>query len=282
MRYGGRAYNTVPPDRRILVHIEDAQSAHCRLTTAQVLARPLDADLLACYCVTSTAMRHPLQVGLALRGIEECEREDGVRSGAAYEAFRKACGREPGCNWLDWPGDPEALFVRQALYSDYLVLQQPDWQDAQPNVPSTFIEHVLVHSGKPAFVLPRGTAILQLPRTVAIAWTETREAARAVASAMPFLRDARKVHVMGRGEDACSEVPALAGRLEEQGVHVELHYLEGAGAHAGHAVAERATGLGADLLVMGSYGHGPTRELLVGGVFRTVLARMPLPVLMAH
>jgi nucleotide-binding universal stress UspA family protein len=172
--------------------------------------------------------------------------------------------------------------VREALYGDYLVLQKPDGQCKEPNVPAAFIEHVLVSCGKPAVVLPKGAAIHQLPRTVAIAWTETREAARAVAGAMPFLRDAMKVHIIGCGDDAYGAVPALAGRLEAHGVPVEQHYLEGAGTHAGHAVIERATRLGVDLLVLGGYGHGPTRELLVGGVSRTVLDTMPLPVLMAH
>jgi hypothetical protein len=213
---GAQQSNTMPPARRILVHIEDTQSAHCRLTTAQVLARPLDADLLACYCVTSTAMRHPLQVGLALRSVDECKREDHLRCGSAFAAFRRACGGLPGCDWLEMPGNPEALFVRQALYGDYLVLQRPDGQSEEPNVPAAFIEHVLMYSGKPALVLPQGEAIHQLPRTVAMAWTETREAALAVASAMPFLRDARKVHIMGCGEDAYVAVPALAGAFPER------------------------------------------------------------------
>lgn len=269
----------MPGSTRILVHIEDASSAHCRLTTAQVLAQPLDADLLACYCATPTAMRHPLQVGLALRGVDACKREDDARCDAAYAAFRQACDSLSGCDWLDVPGDPEKLFVRQALYCDYLVLQQPDWTNTTPEVPTTFIEHVLVHSGKAAFVLPHGTGMHRLPNTVAIAWTETREAARAVAGAMPFLRKARNIHIMGCGEDADSAVPALAKRLQEQGLHAQEHCLEG---DAVQSLVEHAKKFGADLLVMGSYGHGPTRELLVGGVSRTVLDNMPLPVLMVH
>ena len=44
----------------------------------------------------------------------------------------------------------------------------------------------------------------------------------------------------------------------------------------------RAFDLDADLLVMGCYGHTRARELVMGGMSRTVLASMTLPVLMAH
>jgi nucleotide-binding universal stress UspA family protein len=44
----------------------------------------------------------------------------------------------------------------------------------------------------------------------------------------------------------------------------------------------RATDLGADLLVIGAYGHSRVRELLLGGVTRSILESMTLPVLMSH
>ena len=40
--------------------------------------------------------------------------------------------------------------------------------------------------------------------------------------------------------------------------------------------------MGADLLVMGAYGHSRLREFVLGGATRSVLAAMTLPVLMAH
>jgi nucleotide-binding universal stress UspA family protein len=44
----------------------------------------------------------------------------------------------------------------------------------------------------------------------------------------------------------------------------------------------RLADLGADLLVMGAYGHSRVRELLLGGATRAVLRSMTVPVLMSH
>jgi nucleotide-binding universal stress UspA family protein len=43
-----------------------------------------------------------------------------------------------------------------------------------------------------------------------------------------------------------------------------------------------AADLGADLMVMGCYGHSRGRELVLGGASRTVMQSMTLPVLMSH
>ena len=39
---------------------------------------------------------------------------------------------------------------------------------------------------------------------------------------------------------------------------------------------------GADLMVMGGYGHSRLREFILGGVTRGILAAMTAPVLMSH
>ncbi len=44
----------------------------------------------------------------------------------------------------------------------------------------------------------------------------------------------------------------------------------------------RANDLGADLLVMGAYGHSRLREFLLGGATRTAVEHALLPVLLSH
>jgi nucleotide-binding universal stress UspA family protein len=264
------------------VHIDDADSAARRLMVARDLARPLDADVLACYAATPSAKHHSLKVGLAIRGYDECAHEDMRRRDAAYAAFSAACGDESNVFWVSLPEDPETLFCRQALYADYLVLQQPDLLDDKSGVPAGFVDHVLVNSGKPAIVIPQTGIIRPVPHSIAIAWSETREAAHAVTCAMPLLLQAQKIHIIGYGDEAHASTAALASRLKARRLDPKLHYLEDDGAGIGHPLLERAVEVGADMLVMGCYGHSQTREMILGGVTRTVLDAMKLPVLMAH
>ena len=47
-------------------------------------------------------------------------------------------------------------------------------------------------------------------------------------------------------------------------------------------ILSRAADLTADLIVMGAYGHSRLRELVLGGVSRSFLQEMTVPVLMSH
>jgi nucleotide-binding universal stress UspA family protein len=51
---------------------------------------------------------------------------------------------------------------------------------------------------------------------------------------------------------------------------------------AGEFLLSQAADTGADLIVMGGYSHRRIRELIWGGVTRTMLRSMTVPVLMAH
>jgi nucleotide-binding universal stress UspA family protein len=50
----------------------------------------------------------------------------------------------------------------------------------------------------------------------------------------------------------------------------------------GNALLSHAADLGADLIVMGAYGHARWTERVLGGATRTLLANMTVPVLMSH
>lgn len=82
-------------------------------------------------------------------------------------------------------------FARRALYADLMILGQRDADDlATGDSPADCLSGVLVDSGQPAPVLPRAGEVASLGRTVLVAWKETREAARAVSSALPWLQRA--------------------------------------------------------------------------------------------
>ena len=141
---------------------------------------------------------------------------------------------------------------------------------------------MLVESGRPALILPYAGAIGPIGNTVLVAWKETREAARAVTCALPWLRRAGAVHVMAYGDGADDSMRALERYLAAQGVAATTHVRGEEEQDMGNALLSRAADVGADLLVMGSYGHSRAREWVLGGATRTILQTMTLPVLMSH
>jgi nucleotide-binding universal stress UspA family protein len=75
---------------------------------------------------------------------------------------------------------------------------------------------------------------------------------------------------------------ALVAYLARHNLKAVVENVEPHGKSIGHALLEHAQGFGADLLVMGAYGHSRIREMILGGATRDVLAQTTLPVLMAH
>jgi nucleotide-binding universal stress UspA family protein len=121
-----------------------------------------------------------------------------------------------------------------------------------------------------------------------VAWDAGREAARAVNDALPILRRAKAVTVLsinpqpsydGYGEEPGAD---LAVHLARHGVKVEVQHSKGEEIGVGNAILSRLADHGADLLVMGAYGHSRLRELVLGGATRRILQSMTVPTFMSH
>ena len=122
-----------------------------------------------------------------------------------------------------------------------------------------------------------------------IAWDGSLEASRAVSGAIPLLRQADLVQVAvfdpEIGPAAHGEEPGadIALYLARHGVKVDVERQRtGNEIDIGNAILSHVADFGADLLVMGGYGHARVREILMGGVSRTILRSMTIPVLMSH
>ena len=269
------------PIRSILVHVDAGPHNASRLQVARRLGGQLGAGITALYAVTPLHIE--LSVDLAVAGTSNAllaldqERLDAARKLVAGAAA------EPGASieWAEARDAPEASFVRQSLYADLLVLGQYDREDRDNGVLPDFVQSVLIASGKPALLVPYIGARASNFDTVFIAWKEAREAARAVTAALPILGAARTVHV-GLGAGVPDGHTLLQGFLQRHGVQARFHTLADDTALAGNTMLSMAADLGADLMVMGCYGHSRARELVLGGASRTVLESMTLPVLMAH
>jgi nucleotide-binding universal stress UspA family protein len=256
--------------RSILVHLDGGTPCARRLALAQHVAASQGATLRALCSVS------PVPQELA-----DLHRQHARR---CFE--RTAAGSQAPMHWEPPTDEPPApAFVRQALHADLLVLGQHDPQDPHTStVPRDFVAQVLLGSGTPALVQPlRGREPERLD-VVLVAWRPGRESAHALAAALPLLKQAGQVHLLTWSDDDAEARDEQAAVLR----HLALHGIERVELHggripsdSGNALLAAATGLHADLLVMGCYGHSPLHELVLGGATRTVLRDARLPVLMA-
>lgn len=119
-------------------------------------------------------------------------------------------------------------------------------------------------------------------KTVVVGWNGSREAARAVAEAMPFLEKASKVVVVTAEKNPTEDKldTRIARHLDRHGVKVTLNELRTG--DPGEALLAEAKSSDADLIVAGGYGHSRFREWMLGGVTRTLLEHARAPLLLAH
>ena len=147
------------------------------------------------------------------------------------------------------------------------------------------IHDVLFGAGVPIVIVPE-IPVGQIGRRVVIAWNGSRESARAVQDALPILECAESVNVVCVDQASPgSNLPPgaeLARYLGCHGVEATLDNIHDSTLTVGDTILGHIKDLGADLLVMGAYGHSRLREFVLGGVTKRILAHTTVPVLMSH
>ncbi|MBW8832503.1 MAG: universal stress protein [Burkholderiales bacterium] len=248
--------------RSILVHVDGTSASAVRVAVAREFAAQHSAVVTALYAVTRNLLPVPFMD--ALPSVEK-------RRNRARAIFHEAL-QAPGCSatWTELEGDSEEIggFVRHAFCCDLLVLGQHMTGDvASHDVPANFTEAVMIDSGKPAIIVPHSRKTAGTGRRIVIAWKSTRESARAVACAMPLLRAASRVHLI-HWRESDDDVHSL----DDIERHLRLHDVEAmrdevvrANSGVGDAIVSFAIDVGADLIVMGCYGHRRLREIVLRG-----------------
>jgi nucleotide-binding universal stress UspA family protein len=148
------------------------------------------------------------------------------------------------------------------------------------------VEGALFDSGRPILVVPyiQRTG-LKLDRVIAC-WEGSRNAARAINDAMPFLTRAKTVDVVtiDTREDKTGEIKGadIAQHLARHGLNVDLRRINAGDVDVANVVLSDAADHDTDFIVMGGYGHSRLREFVLGGATRGILASMTVPTLMSH
>ena len=190
--------------------------------------------------------------------------------------------------WRVVEGDTAEVLALHTRYADLTVLGQPDPSAVEPNRYGQFSVSTLMSCGRPLLVVPFAGSFDDLGANVLVGWNASAEAARAVNEAIPLMQRATKVTVLSinprRGINGDGDVPAadMALHLARHGIRAEAAHTVAHDIPEGDALLSYAADIGADLLVCGMYGHSRLRELAFGGVTRSLLTEMTLPVFMMH
>jgi nucleotide-binding universal stress UspA family protein len=276
------------PYKTILVHLNDKRRAEALLEPAIGLARRHNAHLIGMHVHASMpAPPIPLPGANVLGSVAGGERQAADEIAAIFA--RMTANQTFVAEWRTFKVphvDLAPLVMDHGRAADLIIAGQtdPEW-DLSPLL--DFPERLALESGRPVLVVPYIGRYAELGRHVVIAWKAGREAARAVFDALPILLAAETVHLLEIREHR-DERPALApdtsiaAALARHGLKPSVHTSTLGEIGIGDEILSRLADLGADLLVMGAYGHSRFRELVFGGATRHIARHMTVPTLLSH
>ncbi len=270
----------------ILVSVDAGKAARGRLDYAVGLAAAHGANLTAI-----TVGHLPVMPGFVAaqlpREIRDMQEETLRGEIAAVEAMARGASR-PGVEiaFRSARGNVIDQTVEHARYFDVTVVGQDLDSDERALAGTQGLpEAVVLESGRPVLILPAFGGFPTFGERVLVAWNGSREAARAVADAMPILVKAKQVTVLSANPaGAGTRLPGadIALHLTRHGVKAEAATARADDLGIGDLLLSRAADMSADMIVMGAYGRSRMREIVLGGATRSLLQTMTVPVFMAH
>lgn len=272
--------------KSILVYVTNSEEASARVEAALALAAQHDAHLTGLgvrpvpYIPPYATARIPAEV------LRDAEARQAAEISAAHERFETAstrAGWSERCNWIEGKGMPSDVVGLHARYADLTIVGQQPLTGAD-NSEESFADLLVMRSGRPVLLFPHIGANKALGRHVVVAWNASREAARAVGDAMPILEKSDTVEILSVEPEGIGDLPGadIAQHLARHGINVNAKQSVANQIDPGDVLLNHVADTGADLIVMGAYGHSRFREMVLGGVTRHMLEHMTVPVLMSH
>jgi nucleotide-binding universal stress UspA family protein len=273
----------------MLVHLSNQRRAEAVLEPAVSLASRDQAHLIGMH-VHASVPASPIPVPYAsevLGSVAAGERQETDDIAATFA--RITANQAFVAEWraLKVPHvDLASAVLDHARSVDLIVAGQadPDWEQSPL---MDFPERLALESGRPVLVIPYVGRYREIGRNVVIAWKAGRESARAVFDALPILAGADNVDILEvkerrDGGNSLAPDTTIAASLARHGMKATVRTSVAGDIGIGDELLSRIADAGADLLVMGAYGHSRMRELIFGGATRHIFRHMTVPTLFSH
>jgi nucleotide-binding universal stress UspA family protein len=276
--------------KNIVLHIDASPQRKHRLDVAATLAKEFDAHLSVLYVIPETLRSVHMQAGYApakfIMEFDELEQNRAKATKAFVENYM--AGTALKWDWREQQGLLARTVALNARYADLAILGQAEPPKTPGDEAAALPADVALTAGRPVLIVPYVGVSKPLGSHVLVGWNASREATRAVNDAIPLLQRAEKVTVLTidpePGSRGHGEVPGadISLHLARHGVRAEAAQTVASDIDVGDVILSRTADLGADLIVIGAYGHSRVRESLLGGVTRDLLRHMTVPVMMSH
>ncbi len=268
--------------KNILLRLDDADIDGAKLKAAAELASQFDAHVTALFFNVLPSL-------VPVAGEPSIELLKAARARAyliedRLKQLLEGVGQTEEIRQFEvFPDELTGIIVRECRAADVFITQGAEGDSIQQSL----IEDVLLQSGRHLIIVPRGEWPRPTARSIVIGWNETREAARAVGEALPYLYAAEIVTIVAVINSKPLDGDPVIGtglqrHLHHHGVHAVLHHTIGKEAEVADKILAEAKSQEAGLIVIGGYSHSRIREWLLGGVTMKFLRHNPVPLLIAH
>ena len=277
--------------KTILVSLNDLDRAPATATAAVALAKAHDAHLIGQFVVPALRVYPVVGIQLPPEVLTRHRRRIAAQGREVEEMFHKARAAEGvRGEWLQTDSASPLIaddVIAHARRADLVIAAQPSGRE-DALIERDFAERLVLESGRPVLFIPRAGEYGDFGHRVVVGWNARREATRAVHDALPLLAVAREVRLAWvdpqdepetAGDLAGAE---LAGALARHGVNAVVDTVVSGSLEAGEVLLNHVADSGADMLVMGAWGHSRLREYVFGGATAHVMRHMTVPTLFSH
>jgi len=269
----------------ILLYIDDGNSNAERMSASFALAKKHDAT------VTGVTLAIMKPANTRATNADELKRicDQGAQERLdRFAAAAKAAGVSARTHIIY--GTQSASAKKMAKYArnfDLVILRQVNTDSENSSLVEAVAEEVILLSGRPVFFMPYIGAHRIPCKKAVIAWDGTPAASRSLHDALPLLVGLDEVMILiieGKSKTARGELLAdeLVRHLKSHGVNAVVNRQTSGSVDVPTIILNEIADNDIDVLIMGGYGTPNLQQKIFGGVTRTLLSSMIVPVMMSH